>query len=58
MQQQHLTYTVTPDDHDDNSGTEAQPFATLERARDAIRHMNQTAAFPAGGIMVELHQGV
>ena len=35
-QQQQVTYTVAPDGHDDTPGTEARPFATLERARDAI----------------------
>jgi len=31
------TFYVAPDGHDDNPGTEGAPFATLERARDAMR---------------------
>lgn len=30
-------FFVSPDGDDGNPGTKAQPFATLERARDAIR---------------------
>ena len=52
------TYTVAPDGHDGNPGTEARPFATLEGARDAIRRLKQTSELPAGGIEVELRQGV
>lgn len=52
------TYTVAPDGHDDNPGTETRPFATLEGARDAIRRMKQTGRLPVGGIQVELRQGV
>jgi len=34
------TFFVSPDGSDDNSGTLKKPFATLERARDAVRKIN------------------
>lgn len=58
MQPRHLTLTVALDGADTNPGTDAHPFATLERAREAIRQLKQDGAFPAGGITVELRQGV
>jgi hypothetical protein len=33
------------------------PFATLERARDAIRKMKQAAQFPSGGVSVQIRAG-
>ena len=38
------TFFVAADGSDANSGTEAKPFATLERARDAVRKLKQTAS--------------
>ncbi|MHB8861184.1 MAG: right-handed parallel beta-helix repeat-containing protein [Pirellulaceae bacterium] len=35
-------YFVATNGHDANSGTAEQPFATLKRARDAIRELKQT----------------
>lgn len=43
---------VSLDGNDSNPGTEAQPFATLARARDAVR-----AARPTGPISVFVRQG-
>lgn len=34
------------------------PFATLARARDAIRALKKTGPLPAGGVIVELQPGV
>jgi hypothetical protein len=34
-------FQVAPNGHDTNLGTAAKPFATLERARDAIRELKQ-----------------
>ncbi len=39
---------------DDNEGTASKPFASLEKARLAIRAMKKAAAFPAKGAVVEL----
>ena len=45
---------------DANPGTEAKPFATLERARDEVRRLKLKAngSEPAEGITVELRGGV
>ncbi len=44
--------------NDANPGTnEAAPFATLERARDAIRDLKRTAGLPAGGVTVWIRGG-
>ncbi len=37
---------VAPDGDDSNPGTEAKPFATLERARDAVRKFKQNVPKP------------
>jgi hypothetical protein len=34
------TFTVSPRGNDANPGTADRPFATLERARDAVRNLN------------------
>ncbi len=33
-------YYVSPDGSNDNPGTEARPFRTLKKARDALREAN------------------
>ncbi|MHB9134327.1 MAG: right-handed parallel beta-helix repeat-containing protein [Armatimonadota bacterium] len=48
---------VAPDGHDDGPGTKAQPFASLERARDAIREIKRAGKMPAEGVTVWLHGG-
>ncbi len=40
------TLFVATDGSDANPGTEAKPFATLQRARDAVRELKQTAPAP------------
>jgi Right handed beta helix region len=40
-----------------NEGKTDGPFATLERARDAIRALKQGGTFPAGGVVVEIIAG-
>ncbi len=50
-------FFVSPEGADDNPGTEALPFQTLERARDEIRAMKQKGALPEGGIAVTLLPG-
>lgn len=48
---------VSTDGNDANPGTKARPFATLERARDAIRGMRTGGAPPAGGVTVWIRGG-
>jgi tetratricopeptide (TPR) repeat protein len=52
-----LTYFVAPNGRDDNRGTLEKPFATLERARDAIRAQRINDALPPGGATVYLRGG-
>ena len=52
-----LNLHVAPDGDDAASGTRAQPFATLERARDEIRSIMQADGLPEGGAVVELAGG-
>lgn len=47
---------VAPTGKDAHPGTQAAPFATLTRARDAVREMKKTG-LPAGGITVWVHKG-
>ena len=54
-----LIYHVSPNGADTNPGTESEPFATLERARDAIREMKaQPGGLPRGGVTVYLRGGI
>jgi len=50
-------FHVAPSGNDANPGTEDQPFATLERARDEIRHRKAAGPLPVGGITVEIRGG-
>ncbi|MBM3500636.1 MAG: hypothetical protein FJX74_18420 [Armatimonadetes bacterium] len=50
-------FHISPRGADRNPGTRARPFATLERARDAVRESKTRAPLPAGGITVWLHAG-
>ena len=49
-------FHVRPDGDDAGPGTAAAPFATVERARDAVRAARKTGALP-GGAEVVLHAG-
>jgi hypothetical protein len=51
-----LVLHVSPRGADTNPGTAAQPFATLERARDEIRSL-KTKGLPDGGILVQIEPG-
>ncbi len=42
---------------DTNPGTESQPFATLERARDEIRSLKAKGTLPDGGVAVVVRGG-
>ncbi len=49
-------FFVAPNGHDSNPGTAAQPFATLSRARDAVRAL-KAKGLPSGGVAVTLKRG-
>ena len=42
---------------DAHAGTEGEPFATLERARDAIRDMKRAGTLPSDGVTVWIRGG-
>lgn len=50
-------FFVSPSGADANPGTEAQPFASLEAARDAVRKLKVDGALPAGGVTIWLRGG-
>jgi len=52
-----VTYYVAPGGDDDNPGTQGEPFASLERARDAVRALTLGPGLPAGGVTVYLRGG-
>ena len=51
------TFHVAPSGSDANPGTEAKPFATLERAREAVRQVRQNSPLPGSGVTVQLSAG-
>ncbi len=50
-------FFVSPKGSDKNPGTSAKPFATLRRARDAIREMKKQGPLPQGGVTVWVGRG-
>lgn len=50
-------FYVAPDGQDAQPGTAARPFATLTRARDAIRQLKAQSGLPAGGVAVIVQGG-
>jgi len=52
-----LEFTVATDGSDENPGTRAQPFASLERARGAIRAARGAGPLSPGGATVWLREG-
>lgn len=52
------TFYVAPQGSNRGKGTIDAPFATLERARDAIRAMKRNGALPDGGVSVVLLEGI
>ena len=52
-----LAFYVSPKGHDQGAGSIEQPFATLERARDAIRAQRTNGVLPRGGVTVYLRGG-
>ncbi|MCS7458946.1 discoidin domain-containing protein [Paenibacillus doosanensis] len=55
--QASVEWFVAVDGSDAGDGSIQHPFATLERARDAIREMKSGGALPAGGVTVQLRGG-
>ncbi len=54
-----VVFHVAPDGDDDGDGTAERPFASLERARDAVREWRrQAVAPPPGGLRVVLRGGL
>jgi hypothetical protein len=53
-----VAFWVATDGRDVNPGTRAHPFATLERARDAVRQLKAVGKYPNGGVTVWLREGV
>ncbi|HUS47733.1 MAG TPA: right-handed parallel beta-helix repeat-containing protein, partial [Phycisphaerae bacterium] len=54
---QGAAFFVSPDGSDGRAGTESQPFATLERARRAVRELKDRG-LPKGGACVYLRGGI
>lgn len=52
-----LELFIAPTGSDANPGTKARPFASLERARDAVRARKAAQTLPAGGVTVWLREG-
>ena len=50
-------FCIATDGSDANPGTRAKPFASLERARDAIRQLKQKGPLPKGGVTIWLRGG-
>lgn len=50
-------FHVAPAGSDANPGSRARPFATLERARDAVRELKAAGKLPKGEFTVWLHAG-
>lgn len=48
---------VAPRGDDAHPGTDAWPFATIERARDEVRAMKAAGRMPPGGVTITLHAG-
>lgn len=50
-------FHVAPGGDDANPGTEERPFATLERARGAVRELRASGGLPPGGVAVLVRGG-
>ena len=55
---QAITVYVAPTGNDAAPGTEDRPFATLVRARDAVRELKAKGPSPQDGIVVDVRGGV
>lgn len=52
-----VEFFVAANGDDRNPGTKGHPFATLNRARDAIRSLRANGDLPKGGVVVYLRSG-
>lgn len=50
-------FFVAPDGNDNAAGNAAQPFATLEAARNAVRALKSSSGLPEGGVTVWIRGG-
>jgi hypothetical protein len=50
-------FFIAPDGSDESPGTREQPFASPQRARDAIRELKRGEGLPDGGVTVWLREG-
>ncbi|MBN1805591.1 MAG: right-handed parallel beta-helix repeat-containing protein [Sedimentisphaerales bacterium] len=53
-----VNFYVSPSGDDSAPGSLESPFATLEKARDAIRELKETRGLPDGGVTVYIRGGV
>ncbi len=53
----HADFHVSPSGSDTDRGTRGKPFATLERARDAVRELKSAGKLPNSEFTVWLHGG-
>ena len=56
-QTQTLEYVIAQDGDDTATGSFTAPFATLTRARNAVREMKDSGEFPEGGAVITLRGG-
>lgn len=52
-----VAFYVSPTGNDHNPGSAVAPFASLARARDAVRAIHHTKELPAGGVVVYVTGG-
>ncbi len=53
----NISFFIAPNGNDSNTGTIDSPFATLEKARDAIRELKNKSGLPEKGVTVYLRAG-
>lgn len=57
MGAQAAEFHVAPQGQDTDVGTRAAPFASLERARTAVRSLKQGGGLPSSGVTIWIHGG-
>jgi len=51
---QKVVYVNPQEGRDDNAGTHRHPYASLEKAREAVQALKKSGEFPSRGVVVEL----
>src|SRR5688572_14816795 len=51
-------FFVSPTGSDKSPGSKSKPFASLERARDAVRELRREKRFPKRGLVIWLREGI